>query len=156
MGRPSAVIQNGPSCQGSPAQEWFHPNGKFGHQWSPLLSAQPKAQHKPILLFPQGISALIRALPKAYEIYNKQVLNQAATEQAANKVIYSVTIASSKLMQVKLEITVSQIRIYIFLKKSRWHEEEGMWRPCGGAILLDHHHDDPDALLQFALSAHEE
>jgi hypothetical protein len=73
---------------------------------------------------------------------------------AADRVVYSAVIATSKVVQIKLEISVYQEKLYIFLKKSSWAEDEGIWRPCCSAILLDRHQDDPDALLQFALLAH--
>jgi hypothetical protein len=114
-----------------------------------------KLVDKPILLFPQGMVALVRALPQAYEIYDQQVIQMAETAgQAVSKVIYSIIIASSKVVQVKLEVSDYQEKLYIFLKKSSWAEDEGIWRPCRGSILLDRHHDDCDALLKFALSAH--
>ncbi len=120
-----------------------------------------KLADKPILLFPQGMVTLIQALRKAYEIYDEQVLSQAEAAAAAagevpaaDRVVYSAVIATSKVVQIKLEISVYQEKLYIFLKKSSWAEDEGIWRPCRGAILLDRHQDDPDALLQFALSAH--
>ena len=116
-----------------------------------------KLVDKPILLFPQGMVALVRALPQAYEIYDQQVINMAeAAGQPVSEVIYSIIIASSKVMQVKLEVSVYQEKLYIFLKKSSWAEDELIWRPCCDAILLDRHHNDHDALLQFALSAHKE
>ncbi len=116
-----------------------------------------KLVDKPILLFPQGMVALVRALPQAYEIYDQQVINMAeAAGQPVSEVIYSIIIASSKVMQVKLEVSVYHEKLYIFLKKSSWAEDEGIWRPCHGSILLDHHQDDCNALLKFALSAHKE
>ena len=116
-----------------------------------------KLVDKPILLFPQGMVALVRALPQAYEIYDQQVINMAeAAGQPVSEVIYSIIIASSKVMQVKLEASVYQEKLYIFLKKSSWAENEGIWRPCHGSILLDRHQDDCNALLKFALSAHKE
>jgi hypothetical protein len=116
-----------------------------------------KLVDKPILLFPQGMVALVRALPQAYEIYDQQVINMAeAAGQPVSEVIYSIIIASSKVMQVKLEVSVYQEKLYIFLKKSSWAEDEGIWRPCHGSILLDRHQDDCNALLKFALSAHKE
>jgi hypothetical protein len=39
-----------------------------------------KLADKPILLFPQGMVALVRALRKAYEIYDDQVLSQAEAD----------------------------------------------------------------------------
>jgi hypothetical protein len=75
---------------------------------------------------------------------------------AANRVVYSAVIATSKMVQIKLELSVYHEKLYIFLKKSSWSKEEGIWRPCHGALLLDRHQDDIDALLHFALSAHKE
>jgi hypothetical protein len=73
-----------------------------------------------------------------------------------DEVIYSVNIATSKVLQINLEISVYKGKLYIFLKKSSWAEEEGgIWRPCRGNVLLDRYQDDPEALLQFALSAHQ-
>ena len=101
----SSVIQNGPSCQDSPAQECFHPNGKFGRNHRFFLHNN-KLVDKPILLFPQGMVALVRALPQAYEIYDQQVIQMAETAgQAVSEVIYSIIIASSKVVQVKLEVS---------------------------------------------------
>ena len=86
-----------------------------------------KLVDKPILLFPQGMVALVRALPQAYEIYDQQVINMAeAAGQPVSEVIYSIIIASSKVMQVKLEASVYQEKLYIFLKKSSWAEDEGI------------------------------
>ena len=114
-----------------------------------------KLVDKPILLFPQGMVALVRALPQAYEIYDQQVIQMAETAgQTVSEVIYSIIIASSKVVQVKLEVSDYQEKLYIFLKKSSWAKDEGIWRPCRGSILLDCHHDDRYALLKFALSAH--
>jgi hypothetical protein len=121
-----------------------------------------KLADKPILLFPQGMVALIRALRKAYEIYDDQVLSQAEAADAgevsviAVGVVYSAVIATLKVVQIKLEVSVYEEKLYIFLKKSSWSEEEGLWRPCRGALLLDRHQDDVEALLKFALSAHKE
>jgi hypothetical protein len=136
-----------------------------------------KLADKPILLFPSGMVALVKALRKAYEIYDDQVLRLAeaaiAYSPAANgklaggeggpscpdildEVIYSAVIATSKVVQIKLEVSVYKGKLYIFLKKSSWSEGDGLWRPCCGAVLLDRHQDDPNVLLQFALSAHKE
>ena len=141
-----------------------------------------KLADKPILLFPSGMVALVKALHQAYQIYDDQVLRlaelalcqeQIAYSSAANgelaegeemapppnipdEVIYSVVIATSKVVQIKLEVSVYNGKLYIFLKKSSWSEEDGLWRPCCGSVLLDRHQDDPNALLQFALSAHKE
>ena len=142
-----------------------------------------KLADKPILLFPSGMVALVKALRQAYEIYDDQVLRlaelalcqeQIAYSSAANgelaegeemappapnipdEVIYSAVIATSKVVQIKLEVSVYHGKLYIFLKKSSWSEEDGLWRPCRGAVLLDRHQDDPKVLLQFALSAHKE
>ncbi len=118
-----------------------------------------KLADKPILLFPQGMVKEVRALPKAYEIYDEQVLiwaKAAGGTEAVDEVIYSINIATSKVLQISLEISVYKEKLYIFLKKSSWAEEEGIYRPCRGTILLDCYQDDPDALLQFALSAHKE
>ena len=141
-----------------------------------------KFSDKPILLFPSGMVALVKALRRAYEIYDDQVLRlaelalcqeQIAYSSAANgelaegeemapppnipdEVIYSAAIATSKVVQIKLEVSVYNGKLYIFLKKSSWSEEDGLWRPCRGAVLLDRHQDDPKVLLQFALSAHKE
>ena len=142
-----------------------------------------KLSDKPILLFPSGMVALVKALRRAYEIYDDQVLRlaelalcqeQIAYSSAANgelaegeemappapnipdEVIYSAAIATSKVVQIKLEVSVYNGKLYVFLKKSSWSEEDGLWRPCRGAVLLDRHQDDPKVLLQFALSAHKE
>ena len=143
-----------------------------------------KLADKPILLFPSGMVALVKALRRAYEIYDDQVLRlaelalcqeQIAYSSAANgelaegeemaapaapnipdEVIYTAVIATSKVVQIKLEVSVYNGKLYIFLKKSSWSEEDGLWRPCRGAVLLDRHQDDPKVLLQFALSAHKE
>ena len=142
-----------------------------------------KLADKPILLFPSGMVALVKALRQAYEIYDDQVLRlaelalcqeQIAYSSAANgelaegeemappapnipdEVIYSAVIATSKVVQIKLEVSVYHGKLYVFLKKSSWSEEDGLWRPCRGAVLLDRHQDDPKVLLQFALSAHKE
>jgi len=141
-----------------------------------------KLADKPILLFPSGMVALVKALCQAYQIYDNQVLRlaelalcqeQIAYSSAANgelaegeemapppnipdEVIYSAVIATSKVVQIKLEVSVYNGKLYIFLKKSSWSEEDGLWRPCRGAVLLDRHQDDPNVLLQFALSAHKE
>ena len=119
-----------------------------------------KLADKPILLFPGGMVKLVQALPKAYEIYDDEVLirAEAAKSDGAqaidDEVICSVNIATTKVLQINLEISVYKGKLYIFLKKSSWAEEEGIWRPCRGTLLLDHYQDDPKALLQFALSAH--
>jgi hypothetical protein len=42
-----------------------------------------------------------------------------------DEVIYSVNIATSKVLQINLEISVYKGKLYIFLKKSSWAEEEG-------------------------------
>jgi hypothetical protein len=120
---------------------------------------------KPILLFPGGMVKLVQALPKAYEIYDEQALIRAKVAESDgaeavvdDEVIYSVNIATSKVLQINLEISVYKGKLYIFLKKSNWAEEEGgggIWRLCRGNVLLDRYQDDPEALLQFALSAHQ-
>jgi hypothetical protein len=137
-----------------------------------------KFSDKPILLFPSGMTALVKALRQAYEIYDDQVLRlaeaaiacgelvgsegmalgaaNAAAPDIQDEVIYSAVIATSKVVQIKLEVSVYKGKLYIFLKKSSWSEEDGLWRPCRGAVLLDRHQDDPKVLLQFALSAHKE
>ena len=132
-----------------------------------------KLADKPILLFPSGMVALVKALRQAYEIYDHQVLRLAEAAIACgelvgregmaatapdiqDEVIYSAVIATSKVVQIKLEVSVYKGKLYIFLKKSSWSEEDGLWRPCRGAVLLDRHQDDPKVLLQFALSAHKE
>jgi len=122
-----------------------------------------KLADKPILLFPGGMVKLVQALPKANEIYDKQALIRAKVAESDgaeavvdDEVIYSVNIATSKVLQINLEISVYKGKLYIFLKKSSWAEEEGgIWRPCRGNVLLDRYQDDPEALLQFALSAHQ-
>jgi hypothetical protein len=122
-----------------------------------------KLADKPILLFPGGMVKLVQALPKAYEIYDEQALIRAkgaesdgAEAVVDDEVIYSVNIATSKVLQINLEVSVYKGKLYIFLKKSNWAEEEGgIWRPCRGNVLLDRYQDDPEALLQFALSAHQ-
>jgi hypothetical protein len=123
-----------------------------------------KLADKPILLFPGGMVKLVQALPKAYEIYDEQALIRAKVAESDgaeavvdDEVIYSVNIATSKVLQINLEISVYKGKLYIFLKKSNWAEEEegGIWRPCRGNVLLDRYQDDPEALLQFALSAHQ-
>jgi len=137
-----------------------------------------KFSDKPILLFPSGMVALVKALRRAYEIYDDQVLRlaeaaiacgelvgsegmalgaaNAAAPDIQDEVIYSAVIATSKVVQIKLEVSVYHGKLYVFLKKSSWSEEDGLWRPCRGAVLLDRHQDDPKVLLQFALSAHKE
>jgi len=137
-----------------------------------------KFSDKPILLFPSGMVALVKALRRAYEIYDDQVLRlaeaaiacgelvgsegmalgaaNAAAPDIQDEVIYSAVIATSKVVQIKLEVSVYNGKLYVFLKKSSWSEEDGLWRPCRGAVLLDRHQDDPKVLLQFALSAHKE
>jgi len=59
-------------------------------------------------------------------------------------------------MPAVLASILREEKLYIFLKKSSWSEDEGIWRPCRGSILLDRHQDDCNALLKFALSAHKE
>ncbi len=119
-----------------------------------------KLADRPILLFPGGMVKLVRALPKAYEIYDEQVLIRAKAAEAggakvADQVIYSINIATTKVLQINLEISVYKEKLYIFLKKSSWAEKEGgIWRPCRVNVLLDCYQDDPEALLQFAVSAH--
>jgi len=137
-----------------------------------------KFSDKPILLFPSGMTTLVKTLRRAHQIYDDQELRLAelamacqeqiaeGEEMAANavpvapdvpdEIIFSAVIATSKVVQIKLEVSVYKGKLYIFLKKSSWSEEDGMWRPCRGAVLLDRHQDDPNALLQFALSAHKE
>jgi hypothetical protein len=135
-----------------------------------------KLANKPILLFPSGMVALVKTVRQAYQIYDDQVLRLAEAAIACgelvgregmaaaagdapdiqDEVIYSAVIATSKVVQIKLEVSVYEKKLYIFLKKSSWSEEEGLWRPCRGAILLDRHQDDANVLLQFALSAHKE
>jgi hypothetical protein len=118
--------------------------------------------------------ALVKTLRQAYQIYDDQVLRlaeaaiacgelvgregmaAAAGDDIQDEVIYSAVIATSKVVQIKLEVSVYHGKLYIFLKKSSWSEEDGLWRPCRGAVLLDRHQDDPKVLLQFALSAHKE
>ena len=80
----------------------------------------------------------------------------AAAPDVPDEIIYSAVIATSKVVQIKLEVSVYNGKLYVFLKKSSWSEEDGLWRPCRGAVLLDRHQDDPKVLLQFALSAHKE
>jgi hypothetical protein len=58
------------------------------------------------------------------------------------------------VLQINLEISLFKGKLYIFVKKSSWAEDELIWRPCRGTLPLDRYQDDPDALLQFALSAH--
>ena len=119
-----------------------------------------KLADKPILLFPGGMVKLVQALPKAYEIYDELALIRAKVAESDgaeavvdDEVIYSVNIATSKVLQINLEISVYKGKLYIFLKKSNWAEEEGgIWRLCRGNVLLDRYQDDPEALLQFALS----
>ncbi len=132
-----------------------------------------KLADKPILLFPNGMITLVRALPKAYEIYDEQVLiraeasaangaaagagaNGAAETEAEDEIIYSVNIATTKVLQINLEVSVYKGKLYIFLKKSSWADDELIWRPCRGNVLLDRYQDDHEALLQFVLSAHKE
>ena len=133
-----------------------------------------KFSDKPILLFPSGMVALVKALRQAHQIYDDQELRlaelaMACQEQIAggegmaavapdvpDEIIDSAVIATSKVVQIKLEVSVYHCKLYIFLKKSSWSEEDGLWRPCRGAVLLDRHQDDPKVLLQFALSAHKE
>jgi hypothetical protein len=138
-----------------------------------------KLADKPILLFPSGMVALVKALRRAHQIYDDQELRlaelamacqeqiaggegmalgaaNAAAPDVPDEIIYSAVIATSKVVQIKLEVSVYHGKLYIFLKKSSWSEEDGLWRPCRGAVLLDRHQDDPKVLLQFALSAHKE
>jgi hypothetical protein len=138
-----------------------------------------KLADKPILLFPSGMVALVKALRQAHQIYDDQELRlaelamacqeqiaggegmalgaaNAAAPDVPDEIIYSAVIATSKVVQIKLEVSVYHGKLYIFLKKSSWSEEDGLWRPCRGAVLLDRHQDDPKVLLQFALSAHKE
>jgi hypothetical protein len=91
-----------------------------------------KLTDKPILLFPGGMVKLVQALPKAYEIYDEQALIRAKVAESDgaeavvdDEVIYSVNIATSKVLQINLEISVYKGKLYIFLKKSNWAEEEG-------------------------------
>ena len=111
-----------------------------------------KLVDKPILLFPNGMVKLIRALPEFYEIYDQQSLIRAEMIEsdggdkgalaAEDEVIYSLNIATTKVLQINLEISVYKGKLYIFLKKSSWAEEEGgIWRPCRGNVLLDRYQD---------------
>ena len=123
-----------------------------------------KLVDKPILLFPNGMVKLIRALPEVYEIYDQQSLIRAemiesdggdeAALAAEDEVIYSLNIVTTKVLQINLEISLFKGKIYIFVKKSSWDEKEGIWRPCRGTFSLDRYQDDPEALLSFALSTH--
>jgi hypothetical protein len=123
-----------------------------------------KLVDKPILLFPSGMVKLIRALPEVYEIYDQQSLIRAemvesdggdeAALAAQDEVIYSLNIVTTKVLQINLEISLYKGKLYIFVKKSSWDEEEGIWRPCHGTLPLDRYQDDPDALLSFVLLTH--
>ena len=125
-----------------------------------------KLVDKPILLFPNGMVKLIRALPEVYEIYDQQSLIRAEMIEsdggdkgalaAEDEVIYSLNIVTTKVLQINLEISLFKVKIYIFVKKSSWDEKEegGIWRPCHGTLPLDRYQDDPEALLSFALSTH--
>ena len=123
-----------------------------------------KLVDKPILLFPNGMVKLIRALPEFYEIYDQQSLIRAemiesdggdeAALAAEDEVIYSLNIVTTRVLQINLEISLFKGKIYIFVKKSSWDEKEGIWRPCRGTLPLDRYQDDPEALLSFALSTH--
>ena len=123
-----------------------------------------KLVDKPILLFPNGMVKLIRALPEFFEIYDQQSLIRAemiesgggdeAALAAEDEVIYSLNIVTTKVLQINLEISLFKGKIYIFVKKSSWDEKEGIWRPCRGTLPLDRYQDDPEALLSFALSTH--
>ena len=121
-----------------------------------------KLVDKPILLFPNGMVKLIRALPEVYEIYDQQSLIRAemidggdeAALAAEDEVVYSLNIVTTKVLQINLEISLFKGKIYIFVKKSSWDEKEGIWRPCRGTLSLDRYQDDPEALLSFALSTH--
>jgi len=121
-----------------------------------------KLVDKPILLFPNGMVKLIRALPEFYEIYDQQSLIRAemidggdeAALAAEDEVVYSLNIVTTKVLQINLEISLFKGKIYIFVKKSSWDEKEGIWRPCRGTLPLDRYQDDPEALLSFALSTH--
>ena len=122
-----------------------------------------KLVDKPILLFPNGMVKLIRALPEFFEIYDQQSLIRAemidggddeAALAAEDEIIYSLNIVTTKVLQINLEISLFKGKIYIFVKKSSWDEKEGIWRPCRGTFSLDRYQDDPEALLLFALSTH--
>jgi hypothetical protein len=123
-----------------------------------------KLADKPILLFPGGMVKLERALPEVYDIFDEQALIRAEVAESDggaeapatidDEVIYSVNIATTKVLQINLDVSVYKGKLYIFLKKSSWDEDELIWRPCHGTLLLDRYQDDPEALLQFALSAH--
>ena len=121
-----------------------------------------KLVDKPILLFPNGMVKLIRALPEFYEIYDQQSLIRAEMIDggdedalaAEDEVAYSLNIVTTKVLQINLEISLFKGKIYIFVKKSSWDEKEGIWRPCRGTFSLDRYQDDPEALLSFALSTH--
>jgi len=63
-----------------------------------------KLADKPILLFPGGMVKLVQALPKAYEIYDKQALIRAKVAESDeapavvdDEVIYSVVHFSEKI-----------------------------------------------------------
>ncbi len=73
---------------------------------------------------------------------------------AEDEVVYSLNIVTTRVLQINLEISLFKGKIYIFVKKSSWDEKEGMWRPCRGTLPLDRYQDDPEALLSFALSTH--
>ena len=121
-----------------------------------------KLADKPILLFPNGMVKLIRALPEFYEIYDQQSLIRAEMIDggdgdalaAEDEVVYSLNIVTTRVLQINLEISLFKGKIYIFVKKSSWDEKEGIWRPCRGTFSLDRYQDDPEALLSFALSTH--
>jgi hypothetical protein len=122
-----------------------------------------KLVDKPILLFPNGMVKLIRALPEFFEIYDQQSLIRAemidggddeAALAAEDEVVYSLNIVTTRVLQINLEISLFKGKIYIFVKKSSWDEKEGIWRPCRGTFSLDRYQDDPEALLSFALSTH--
>ncbi len=68
-----------------------------------------KLANKPILLFPGGMVKLVQALPKAYEIYDNQALIRAEVAESDgakavvdDKVIYSINIATTKVLQINL------------------------------------------------------
>jgi hypothetical protein len=123
-----------------------------------------KLVDKPILLFPSGMVKLIRALPEVYEIYDQQALIRAemvksdggdeAALAAEDEVLYTLNIATTKVLQINLEISLYKGKLYIFVKKSSWADDELIWRPCRGTFSLDRYQDDPEALLSFVLSAH--
>jgi len=98
-----------------------------------------KLADKPILLFPSGMVALVKALRRAYEIYDDQVLRlaeaaiacgelvgsegmalgaaNAAAPDIQDEVIYSAVIATSKVVQIKLEVSVYQWQALRFSEK---------------------------------------